>query len=550
MTDFKDIAVMFAKLETYLVRSLKRNLKGHKDWEKAEGFDWTAWQAEKLREIKKYQKENRDIAKYFLEKIQPDTESMLREQYEEGSGDPSFFNVNKRRLDALIKESGQIEENVTKAALRNMDDVYRKTVQKAALGLNSGVLTVNKAIDLATEDFLAQGINCIQYKDGRRVNIASYAEMALRTNATRAALYGLGSKMKELGVDTVLISEYGACSPTCRPWQGKVYINDVFMDFDGVKGVAWGKSRDGNTYLLLSHAVKNGLFHPDCRHHMGIYTAGVTKIPPPISEEVTNRNYELEQKQRAYERRVRKYKRLESGTLDSETAKKYKAARISAQSDLKKFVDANGDVLRRDYRREALKVPVIVPENESQHKWKSRDTLIDRKYIESNEYRRKFDKLQESKEITRLIYQNSKKMLYHRSGTNYEDLCFINSETGETLCQNRYEIMEGAVSPTAKMLKMLSGNENKIITIHNHPVSSVPSSNDLFLCGSKKYKYGIIVCHNGDVYMYKNNTELTLLYFNIKFGMRYESDIYDFDRLIDAANSMRKDGHDIWIEKL
>ncbi len=355
MINYKDIADLFSELEVYLIRSLKRNLQRHKEWEADEGFDWTAWQAEKIRNLNKYRKQNKKIAKYFLSKILPDTKQLLQEQYAEYSEtDPSFFKMNNRRMDALIKEMTTIEETVTKAAVRNMDDVYRQTISKAALALNSGTMTLNQAVDLATKDFLNKGINCVQYKDGRRVNIASYAEMALRTNATRAQLLGMGEKMKQLGVDTVLVSQYGGCSPTCLPWQGKVYINDVFMDFEGKKGVSWGVSRNGREYMLLSYAVENGLFHPNCRHHMGIYTEGITRIPPPLDEETVNRNYSLEQQQRAMERQIRLYKRLEAGTLDEVKKQSYTDQRKLAQTKLREFINENSDVLRRDLWRERL----------------------------------------------------------------------------------------------------------------------------------------------------------------------------------------------------
>ena len=56
-----------------------------------------------------------------------------------------------------------------------------------------------------------QGINCIVYADGRRVNIADYVRMALRTTSTRATLQGAAKRFAELGYDTVLISQYGGC---------------------------------------------------------------------------------------------------------------------------------------------------------------------------------------------------------------------------------------------------------------------------------------------------------------------------------------------------
>lgn len=88
-----------------------------------------------------------------------------------------------------------------------MDDVYRTTLNKVQLMMGTGSITLNEAIDLATRDFLDKGINCIVYADGRRVNIADYVRMALRTTSTRATLQGAAKRFAELGYDTVLISQ-------------------------------------------------------------------------------------------------------------------------------------------------------------------------------------------------------------------------------------------------------------------------------------------------------------------------------------------------------
>lgn len=61
--------------------------------------------------------------------------------------------------------------------------------------------------------------------------------MALRTAATKAYMQGEARKRDEMGIDTVLISQYGACSETCLPWQGRVYIDDVW-------GTLWSRSED------------------------------------------------------------------------------------------------------------------------------------------------------------------------------------------------------------------------------------------------------------------------------------------------------------------
>ena len=66
--------------------------------------------------------------------------------------------------------------------------MYRQTVYKADVAMAAGAVTLPKAIDMATEEFLRKGINCIEYKDGKRVNIADYVQMELRTAATRSYL--------------------------------------------------------------------------------------------------------------------------------------------------------------------------------------------------------------------------------------------------------------------------------------------------------------------------------------------------------------------------
>ena len=191
------------------------------------------------------------------------------------------------------------------------------------------------------------------YSDGKRVNIADYVRMALRTTSTRANLQGQAKRFAELGYDTVLVSQYGGCSKTCEPWQGQVYIDDVFTVWNGERNGEYGISNYcGKKFRLLSSAIRGGLFHPNCRHTILQYIDGVTKIPEPISANKIKRQRELEQKQRSMERNIRKLKRFAEGTIDPETAKAYRKKLREAQHELKVFVNEHNEVLHRDYSRE------------------------------------------------------------------------------------------------------------------------------------------------------------------------------------------------------
>ena len=388
LLSFRDIAKIFEEIELRLIASLKRNLSRHKAEEEKEGFEWSAWQAEKLNNIDNFRKENAQIADEYVDVIDDETRQLMTDQFHEGehtaeqsvidvseSGvnvpdvpaqpqppeaptaipDDHFFGVNKPKMDKLMEDVTTLEKTALTAAVRNMDDVYRTTLNKVQLMMGTGSITLNEAIDLATRDFLDKGINCIVYADGRRVNIADYVRMALRTTSTRATLQGAAKRFAELGYDTVLISQYGGCSETCEPYQGKVYIDDVFTLWSGQISGDFGKSNYCDKwFMLLSVAIRGGLFHPNCRHTMGQYIDGLTKIPQPIPAEKIREQRALEEKQRTMERKIRALKRKVEGTQDEKKVKEYKRKLREEQGKLREFIKEHDDVLRRDYSREKI----------------------------------------------------------------------------------------------------------------------------------------------------------------------------------------------------
>lgn len=161
---------------------------------------------------------------------------------------------NDIKLDNTKEKIVHDLKKVQSAIWRRMDDVYRQTVYRAEMNMAAGAKTLEQAIDMATKEFLQKGIDCIEYKDGKRVNIASYAEMALRTAAHRAKLLGEGKKRDDWGIHTVFVSAHANTCPLCAPWQGKILIDDVFSH--GTK-----EESDRMGYPLLSTAIKAGLLH-------------------------------------------------------------------------------------------------------------------------------------------------------------------------------------------------------------------------------------------------------------------------------------------------
>lgn len=336
-----DIGRIFSEIELDLVNSLKNELSSGD------------WRSQRLRALKQFQQRNLEILKKHpvREEAQRELEqAYLRAGYKTqadairalGKKTATSFSVSDRRLRALIEQLNSDLERAELAAVRMMNDVYRQTMAKAQVAMATNLYTMDQAIDMATHDFLAQGINCVQYANGARVNIVSYAEMALRTGNRRATLIGEGAMRSELGQNLVYVSQYGACSDTCLPWQGQVYWDDVYTP----------GAKPDERFPRLSTAISNGLFHPNCRHRTSTWYEGISKIPPLMDEEEVRHNSQLEAQQRYNERQIRKYKRLEEGSLDPVNKAKYTNKIKQWQARQRELISANEDTLRRDYRRE------------------------------------------------------------------------------------------------------------------------------------------------------------------------------------------------------
>ena len=101
-------------------------------------------------------------------------------------------------------------------------------------------------------------------------------------------------------------------------------------------------------------------------------------------------------------------------------------------------------------------------------------------------------------------------MLKHRSGTTLEDMYWIDSESGNVVAQEINGQKERLVDYSANTRKTVDSYHNKtLIAIHSHPSSMPPSISDFNSCFQNQYKCGYIACHNGKVFAYTSNEEVS-----------------------------------------
>lgn len=274
--DEYDIAKLYQEMELELVASLKRNLLRHELKEIEENMEYPQWQALKLRDIQRIKRENQDIIGKYTSNIPKHVKKIIKEEYKQGKKEAislfndanrgkrrlneSFFKTNNKKVKAMIDEINGTFKEAEKAIFRMSNDVYQKTIFKAGFYLSHGAVNLKQAINIAMKDFAKRGINCIEYKDGRRINIADYARMAVRTASQRARLMAEGDFRKRLKRTLVKITKHGTSCKYCKVYEQQILVDDVYSG-----GVPDGK------HELLSNAMSKGLFHPNCRHKAPTY---------------------------------------------------------------------------------------------------------------------------------------------------------------------------------------------------------------------------------------------------------------------------------------
>ena len=344
MSDY-NVRRAFERIEEELIASMIRNMKNHRAQEDEEGFQWEQWQALQLKELEAYRRRNQKLFGKKFREINEQIELAILKAREDGNMEQElallemlktgkikkpratknaadtnaeFFKMNDRKMDALIKATVSDMERAETAILRMADDKYRKIIFDAQVYANSGAGTYEQAVDMATRDFLAAGLNCVEYKNGARHTLKDYAEMALKTATKRAYLTGEGEKRKEWGIPTVIMNKRGNPCPLCLPFVGKVMIDDVWSG---------GSSKDGK-YPLMSDAISKGLYHPRCRDSHSTYLEGIStppddKFTKDEIEEIEAVNKAEAKKQNA-QRQAEKYGRLGKFSLDLNNKKNYK----------------------------------------------------------------------------------------------------------------------------------------------------------------------------------------------------------------------------------
>lgn len=138
---------------------------------------------------------------------------------------------------------------------------------------------------------------------------------------------------------------------------------------------------------------------------------------------------------------------------------------------------------------------------------------VDFDYINSKEYRDKFSNITGSAKANEAVYDATTSILKHCDGTEHEDLYLLGMD-GKVLAKVTDSASKLGINYTDEfkdILEDVTANNIPVIAIHNHPHGTPPSPDDFRKAFENKYQIGVAVGHNGQVYVYSNDSvEITL----------------------------------------
>lgn len=271
---------------------------------------------------------------------------------------------NAPAVDRLAASMADDIRPVYQRITRAVVDAYRRVVSRASGNVLLGTMTRRQAAQRALDQFAQRGITGFVDRAGRSWEMASYAEMAVRSVTARAAVEGHIDSLAEIGVGLVVVSDAPLECPLCRPWEGEVLSLSGPAGPHTVRaehaappeGSRRGLLRRAPTVAVhvagsLVEARAAGLFHPNCRHSLSAYLPGVTTRPqaPPHPRGAT---YEDTQRQRYLERQVRAWKRKAAAAMDDAARRKANARVGDYQARIRELTADKG--LSRKSAREQI----------------------------------------------------------------------------------------------------------------------------------------------------------------------------------------------------
>lgn len=357
------VALVYRELEEELIEIVIKRLKKGTNNKK----DLTQWQFEKLQDlglinaqtIKKIAEASKRTEKEVSEAFQVGPNEVIQ-QVDKASQKPR--KVPKTNIDQIIKgyaNQAKTQLNMTGEGMglwtygsQDMIQKYRRVIERTASFVNTGIHTLEQAVQRASQEILTEGLKTTMYdKNGRQIALDSYVRTVMKTNLARTYDEVRKEHMEDYGMHHVVVGSLVGAREACSKIQGQV------VDLRPVEEVPEGSEYRSiyDPYWEAHYKEAGGHHGVNCRHPHFPFIPGVnTNNQPQYDEELNRQVSEDQQKQRSLERQIREYKKHLKVAQEFGNQKdidRYTKLIRGRQKALRDHLDGH-KYLSRDYNRE------------------------------------------------------------------------------------------------------------------------------------------------------------------------------------------------------
>ena len=306
----------------------------------------------KLRELSLQQEYiNRALAK-VLNTSESEVEKLMDESTYKSTRD-TIVQLEKHGYDTSGRSFGRQIEKSTNIAKNELSNLTRTTGQlataqmmnlydQAYLQVASGAYSYDQAVTNAIRKLAKEGLGEVTYPTGAKRSVEAAVRVAVRTSVAQNALKCEEDMLNDMDINLVEVSSHLGARPSHAVWQGKIY---------------WRNHPEGNYenfYEATGYGTTTGLGGYNCRHQFyPFFGEGDEQTYYHIDETKNEQFYQMEQQQRALERKMRKWDReekvLKAGGQDTTEARKWKSYYKNKIDDL---IKSSNGFLKRDYSAE------------------------------------------------------------------------------------------------------------------------------------------------------------------------------------------------------
>lgn len=199
--------------------------------------------------------------------------------------------------------------NYTKTTAKVSTVAFNSILDRAYIQIISGAFDPTTALKRAIKELATSGIEKIAYPSGATSSIETAVRRAVTTGVNQSVSKLQLLRAEEMGCELVETSSHAGARPSHAEWQGKVFC---------IKG---HHKRYGDFYRETGYGTGEGLCGWNCYHSFypyfeGLSTPSFSRDPSSDAGRTNGDDYELQQKQRYYERKIREAKK-ECSTIDA-----------------------------------------------------------------------------------------------------------------------------------------------------------------------------------------------------------------------------------------